>query len=77
MDAAALARLAIAQRSSIQKQVDPRPRCQECSLVLDLDDHKAYWDGDDPYVTGCLARGDDPTPRICNRCAEQTECKSV
>jgi len=77
VDAAALARLAIAQRSPIQQQVDKRPRCQECHRVLDLDDHKAYWDGDDPYVTGCLPRGCDPTPRVCNRCAEVMELHSV
>jgi hypothetical protein len=45
--------------------------------VLVLRDFRAYWDGDDPYTTGCLPKGADPTPRCCERCAEGMGLKSV
>jgi hypothetical protein len=63
-DAAAKRRL-IAQASSIQKQLDPRPRCEECGRVLTRRDFLSYWDGD-PDLEREYA-----VPRICDDCADQ------
>jgi len=77
MDAACLARQKIALKSPTQQRLDARPRCQKCSRVLELLDYLAYWDGPDPYDLGCLPRGADPTPRVCEWCVEAMECKSA
>ena len=76
MDLASQRRL-IALRSPFFRQVDPRPRCQDCGRVLIRRDFTSYWDGPDPYPNGCLGPGDDITPRCCEDCAERMECKSV
>lgn len=59
----------IALKSPIQKQVDTRPRCQDCGAVLVHSDYTSYWDGPDPWPNGCLGRDDNPTPRCCEFCA--------
>lgn len=69
MDAAARRRM-IASKSPLMP-VDPRPRCEECTKVLDTRDFKSYWDG-------CpdLER-EHAVPRVCEDCAEAMELKSV
>lgn len=68
---AATRRLLIALKSPVQKQVDARPRCEDCGKVLVLSDFKSYWDGDDPHVDGCIPKGQSTTPRCCEDCAEK------
>lgn len=75
MDAATRRRL-IALKSPTQKQVDPRPRCQDCGRVLERSDFTSYWDGQDPrhwYVHGISAEEyrSAITPRCCEDCAEK------
>ena len=76
MDHASQRRL-IAQRSSIQRELDARPRCQDCGRVLIQRDYRSYWDGGDPHVEGCIPRGESVVPRCCEHCAEEMGRKSV
>ena len=64
-------RLLIAMKSPLQRQVDTRPRCEDCGKVLERHDFTSYWDGQDPYVDGCLGRGESTVPRCCDACADQ------
>ena len=77
MDAATRRRL-IAMGSPLQAQVDARPRCEDCGLVLTRQDFLSYWDDDSPR--GLVAPGMSAeerraavTPRCCEACAERAE----
>jgi hypothetical protein len=69
MNAATRRRL-IANKSPFQKIADPRPTCEDCGAVLMRSDFTSYWDGGDPHVDGCIPRGANITPRVCENCCE-------
>lgn len=78
MNSSAARRALIAQRSPIQKQVDDRPRCQECARVLTYSDFLDYWDGQEPHTWRTPEMSSEEyrriiTPRICIDCCDRLE----
>jgi hypothetical protein len=63
-------RLLIALKSPLQQAADPRPRCEECGIVLARRDFLSFWDGQGAALNYAA-------PRCCENCAEKMECKSV
>jgi len=67
MDLNAARRLLIAQRSPIQRRIDPRPRCEGCARVLTMLDFESYWDG-----CPTMKRRHE-VPCLCEPCCEKEE----